>query len=295
MELSKYHGLGNDYFVLTPAELGGRELSAGLIRRICDRHFGAGSDGILLGPIERGTEDFARLAAQSGAAVPADCRLGLRILNPDGSEAEKSGNGLRIFTQYLHDGGLIGEEPVRLLTLGGVVTVQVLEPRRRLRVEVGEASFRSSRLPMTGAEREVVAERLEAGGHAYTVTCVSVGNPHCVVTGREVTEAEAREHGPVLECDAHFPRRVNVQLMRPADGHTIELEIWERGAGYTLASGTSASASAAAAVRLGLCASPVTVRMPGGSLRVEIDAQWRITLTGPAEPICRILWPDGQE
>ena len=260
MELRKYHGLGNDYFVLTPAELGGRELSAGLIRRICDRHFGAGSDGILLGPIERGTEDFARLAAQSGVAVPDDCRLGLRILNPDGSEAEKSGNGLRIFTQYLHDGGLIGEEPVRLLTLGGVVTVQVLEPRRRLRVEVGEASFRSSRLPMTGAEREVVAERLEAGGHAYTVTCVSVGNPHCVVTG-----------------------------------HAIELEIWERGAGYTLASGTSASASAAAAVRLGLCASPVTVRMPGGSLRVEIDAQWRITLTGPAEPICRILWPDGQE
>ena len=126
-------------------------------------------------------------------------------------------------------------------------------------------------------------ERLEAGGHAYTVTCVSVGNPHCVVTGREVTEAEAREHGPVLECDAHFPRRVNVQLMRPVDGHTIELEIWERGAGYTLASGTSATACAAVAVRLGLCHSPVTVKMPGGSLEISLDSHFSATLTGPVE------------
>lgn len=292
MLLQKYHGLGNDYFVLTPQELGTRELTAELIRQICDRHFGAGSDGILLGPLERGSEAFDRLAGEAGCPLPEACRWGVRILNPDGSEAEKSGNGLRIFAQFLHDTGRVAGEQFSLLTLGGVVTAQVLQPRQCLRVMVGKASFNSSQLPMTGPEREVVGEEFVAGGEKFCVTCVSVGNPHCVVTGREVSERTALDYGALLENDARFPRRVNVQFMRAVDEHTIEIEIWERGAGYTLASGTSSSAAAAAAVRLGLCVSPVTVKMPGGHLVLELDEQWNMTLTGPAVSICQVLWPD---
>ncbi len=289
MLIKKYHGLGNDYFVMRPLD---GELTEDLTRKICNRNFGAGSDGILLGPYPPGTEWYKRIAQTVGGAD--DAAFALRILNPDGSEAEKSGNGLRIFAQYLYDEGIIGRGPVKLLTLGGVVTATVHEPEERIEIAMGRVTFRGGEIPVAGLcslDEEAVNRPLEVFGRQFLVSAASVGNPHCVVPVPKVSRELALDVGPAIETDGHFPNRTNVQFLERVDEHTIRIEIWERGAGYTLASGSSSSASAAVAVRLGLCTSPVTVMMPGGTLDIRIDAQWNVTLLGPACHICDVLWP----
>lgn len=261
--LSKYHGLGNDYIVIDPTSLPG-ELTAQDVRRICDRHYGAGADGILLGPL------------------PAtDAAFALRIFNPDGSEAEKSGNGLRIFARYLWDQGLVGETPFTVATPGGAVTAQVQQAGRLVTVEMGRVSFDSREIPVAGPPREVLNETLHAGDTTLICCAATLGNPHCVVLRQEVSATEARRLGPLIESDAHFPRRTNVQFMQVLDRAHLRIEIWERGAGYTLASGSSACAAAAVAHRLGLCNPQVTVAMPGGELAVAIAPDWSVALRGP--------------
>jgi diaminopimelate epimerase len=262
MRLTKYEGLGNDYLVVEAAVLP-RPLDAALVRRLCDRHRGVGSDGILVVEPPR---------ARGVAAVV--------IWNPDGSQAEKSGNGLRIVARWLHDVGRVGDEPFVLETAGGPVRCRV--DGEDLDVDMGAVSFDARVIPVAGAAREVVDEPLELEGRALRITAVTIGNPHCVVVCEDVSEARARALGPLLERHPLFPNRTNVQLARVLDRHAIRLEIWERGAGYTLASGTSSCAAAAACVRLGHCASPVTVHMPGGRLAVRVAADWQVGMTGPA-------------
>jgi diaminopimelate epimerase len=150
---------------------------------------------------------------------------------------------------------------------------------------MGRASFDSQVVGIDGAPREVVGETMHIAGRELSCSGVSVGNPHCVITGVAVSEAEARALGPSVETDPRFKNRTNVQLMRVIDRGNIEIQIWERGAGYTLASGSSASAAACAARRLGLCDGDVTVHMPGGRLRVEIDDAYAVTQTGPAAKV----------
>jgi len=249
----KYQALGNDYFVLEG--LAEAELTPVRIERMCDRHFGLGSDGILL-PVRREPEGTWEL----------------RIFNPDGSEAEKSGNGLRIFARYLWDHGHVGEAPFDVKTAGGMVRCQVLDGGRNVFVEMGKARFDSRVIPVRGPEREVVDERIAVGETEYRFTAVTVGNPHCVVFAENASRELALRVGPLLEHHDLFPNRTNVQFMTPIDRHRIRIEIWERGAGYTLASGSSSCAAAAAAVRLGFCDDPVTVAMPGGELRIGVGA-----------------------
>ena len=264
MKFTKYHGLGNDYLVMDPSVFGGASPEA-LAPRICDRNYGIGSDGILIGPL------------------PAtDAEHGLRIINPDGSEAEKSGNGLRIFARYLYDTGRVGRAPFRIATLGGVATAELDPERGLIRVGMGHASFDSQVVGIAGPRREVVAEPMEMAGRTLSCTGVSVGNPHCVITGVAVTEDEARSLGPRVEVDPRFRNRTNVQLCAVLDRENIRIQIWERGAGYTRASGSSASAAACAAKRLGLCDGRVHVHMPGGVLEVEIGEDFAVTQTGPA-------------
>jgi diaminopimelate epimerase len=263
MRFSKYHGLGNDYIVLDPADVG-TELTERRIRQICHRNYGVGSDGILLGPLPTDECDFA-----------------LRIFNPDGSEAEKSGNGLRIFSRYLFDTGRVGEDEFSILTLGGKVRAQVHDAGLSVTVEMGRVSFDSLEIPVEGPPREVLNEEIEVEGEVLTFCAATVGNPHCVVLGHEVSEAEARRLGPDIETDARFPNRTNVQFMEILDRATVRIEIWERGAGYTLASGSSSSASAAVAYKLGECDGDITVHMPGGALRIRIAEDLSITMTGP--------------
>ena len=268
MKYVKYHGLGNDYLVINPADLAG-DLEPSQIQLICDRNYGIGSDGILLGPL------------------PSDrCDFRLRILNPDGSEAEKSGNGLRIFSRYLYDQGLVHEKPFTVDTLGGVVTCHVQDRRRTVTVEMGRVSFLSTKIPVAGEEREVLREHMDVSGTTFEYCAATVGNPHCVVLGEHVSPELAWRYGPMIETDPRFPQRTNVQFLEVLDRRNIRIEIWERGAGYTLASGSSSTAAAAVANRLGLCDPVITVHMPGGTLAIRFSQDFAATMTGPVIRVC---------
>jgi diaminopimelate epimerase len=263
MKYSKYHALGNDYIVIQPPDVPG-ELDQNRIRLICHRNYGVGSDGILLGPLKS-----------------ASCDFRLRIFNPDGSEAEKSGNGLRIFSRFLWDYGLVREQPFSIETLGGPVTAQVAPDGKKVTVAMGDVSFASNKIPVTGAIREVLNETIEVGDRIFTYCAATVGNPHCVVLGESPTAELAKRFGPLIEVEPRFVNRTNVQFMAVLDRQNIRIEIWERGAGYTLASGSSSTAAAAVAYKLGLCDSRIMVHMPGGTLDIWFKDGFQATMTGP--------------
>ncbi|MFQ5961183.1 MAG: diaminopimelate epimerase, partial [Candidatus Methylomirabilales bacterium] len=237
---------------------------------ICHRHYGIGSDGILL------------------LVDPRTAPFGLRIFNPDGSEAEKSGNGIRIFAKYLFEQSYTREKSFYVETKGGLVRAEVeLEGDRvtHVTVEMGRASFRSSDIPIAGEEREVVNEELRLEGDRLPFTAVSVGNPHCVILVDSLEPEALRQLGPQIEHHASFPQRTNVQFAKAGSRDRVAILIWERGAGYTLASGTSACAVAAVCHRLGLVDDQVTIQMPGGDLAVTIHPDWELTMRGPVSEV----------
>jgi diaminopimelate epimerase len=267
---AKGHGLGNDYLVMEEAALG-FPLTPAAIRWICHRNWGVGSDGILL---------------RSDSSV-AD--VGLRIFNPDGSEAEKSGNGLRIFAKYLWERGGLPKSPLRIETKGGLVEAvcHVTDGRvTEVTVEMGRATFRAPEIPMHGPDRDVVGIPLQVGERIFQVTCVSIGNPHCVVFRDRLDDDEVRAWGPRIETHPAFPNRTNVQFAHVLGHDRLEIRIWERGAGYTLASGSSSCAVAAAAVRNGLTGGRVTVESPGGRLGIDVRPDYAIRLRGAVAEVC---------
>ncbi len=268
MKYAKYHGLGNDYIVIRPEDVEG-ELDAARVQRICHRNYGVGSDGILLGPYSSDMCDFR-----------------LKILNPDGSEAEKSGNGLRIFSRFLFDQGLVHEAPFTVETPGGKVTCRVQDSGKVVTVEMGKVCFLSSKIPVAGDEREVLREQMEIDGAAFEYCAATVGNPHCVILRESVSPELAHRYGPLIETDSRFSNRTNVQFMQVLDRGNIRIEIWERGAGYTLASGSSSTAAAGVAFRLGLCDPAITVHMPGGRLAIQFSGGFAATMTGPVTRVC---------
>ena len=291
VQFYKYHALGNDYIVM-PAARTATPPKRETIRLLCHRHFGLGSDGILWGALAPETPEFAALADEAAAAeahtiTDSDCVCGLRIFNPDGSEAEKSGNGLRIFSRYLYDTGAVASGRFRLLTLGGVVTCEVLEDGREVRVDMGQVSFDAARVPVTGVTGEVIECPIEVDGIEYLFNAATIGNPHCVIVCDDVSKELVCRIGPPLEVHSRFPNRTNVQILSVRDRRNLQIEIWERGAGYTLASGSSASACAAVAHRLGLCDESVTVHMPGGTLAIEIAEDYRIRMQGKVTGVAR--------
>jgi diaminopimelate epimerase len=264
MRFHKYHALGNDYIVLDPADFPSWDApTTAQIRVICHRNFGVGSDGILWGPLPSKSADF-----------------GLRIFNPDGSEAEKSGNGLRIFSRFLWDQQRVRSPRFRVETPGGVVEASIRDSGSLITIDMGCVSFDSRKIPVTGAAREVIGEPIEIGGRRFSFSAATIGNPHCVIPVDDLSPELARRYGPEIEVHPLFPNRTNVQFLRAIDRSTIQIEIWERGAGYTLASGSSSSAAAAVAHRLGLVDRSVTVRMPGGKIDIEIGDGYSIRMTG---------------
>ena len=267
----KSHALGNDYIVVDLGRLS-FPLTPEAIRLICHRNYGVGSDGILgLRPSDRA--DF-----------------GLRIFNPDGSEAEKSGNGLRIFAKFLHDHGYARPPSFTVDTLGGLVRAGLDVAGGAvgtITVDMGNATFRSDQIPVGGPPREVLREAIEVDGERLAFTAVSVGNPHCVVLVDALDEARIRRLGPLLEHHPLFPNRINVQFARVVSRGEVAILIWERGAGYTLASGSSSCAVAAACVRHGLTDRDVQVTMPGGVLRVSVGKDWSLRMAGPASEVSR--------
>ncbi len=273
-EFVRGHGLGNDYLVVD-GERFGVELTPARIVAICDRHTGVGSDGIL----ER-------------VPAPAGFDAAVRIYNPDGSEAEKSGNGTRIFAKFCFDHGYAtADQPLGLHTLGGPVTAQLVArqaDRTILRMSMGRVSFRCADLPMDGrGNDEWIERKLAVGDREFTATCLSVGNPHAVLFDALVDETTVRKYGPLVENHEQFPRRTNVQFIQPIDRSTVRALIWERGAGWTLASGTSSCAVAAACVRAGLTDRQVKVVMHGGTLEVTVAEDWQLEQTGFAQEIAQ--------
>ena len=251
MRFSKWHALGNAYLLVERADLPSG-LDEALARRLCDPHTGVGADGVL------------EVAAADGATAD------IVVWNPDGSRAEFSGNGARIAARWLADRSGAGE--VRLRFDGREVAARMRAAEVELdvgRVEVGKE------------------EELEVAGERVTFTPVSVGNPHAVLR-LDFAERDVHVLGPLVETHERFPQRTNVQLVRVAGPHELRVGIWERGAGATWSSGSSAVAAAAAAVVNGWCKSPVTVVLPNaGDLRVELDGELHARLTGPVEEICR--------
>lgn len=264
----KYQGMGNDYLVIDPKKLKPSIImNTHNIRLICDRCFGVGSDGILYGPI------------YDDSKIPL-----LQIFNPDGSEAEKSGNGVRIFAQYLLDSKYESGSKFKIMTKGGEVVAEQQEHNKRfLKIDMGKPSFNTKEIPVHSDKKEVIDEELAIDDTKFNITCVAIGNPHCVIFQSKTNIDFAKKYGPLIEKNAMFPNRTNVQFVEILDKHNIKIEIWERGAGYTLASGTSSIAAACAAHKKGLVTERVNVHMPGGNLQVEIGDH--VFLTGTVEKI----------
>jgi diaminopimelate epimerase len=265
IDLIKYEALGNDYLVLElPGPL---DDLLPLLPILCDRHRGLGSDGLL-------------------AFDPA--AMTVRIFNPDGSEAQKSGNGLRITATHAFLEHRAGEE-FELHTVGRANPVRVLGRNGAevtTELDIGRASFRAADLPAL-FDGEPDRVHLDTPAGRVEAMLVSVGNPHCVVFGEPATKVRCLELGPYLEHHSAFPERTNVQLFEVVDRGRVRIEIWERGAGYTLASGTSASAVAAACMRAGLVDDEVTIQMPGGDLQVRREKSGSLVQSGPARRVYR--------
>ena len=267
-EFTKYQALGNDYLVIDPNKTK-INITVEQIKLICDRHFGIGSDGILYGPI-----------MENG-------KIAVKIFNPDGSEAEKSGNGLRIFARYLRDERYINDKIVKVHTMGGEIMAEFLDDIGEfIKIDMGSVSFNSNDIPVEGAVREIINEDLLIDDKNFKISCVSIGNPHCVVLCDEVSRQIAIEYGEKFEKHKMFPGKVNVQFLKIVDKNNIQIEIWERGAGYTLSSGSSSCAAASVAHRLEFVEDTINVHMPGGIIKIEVKEKNRIIMTGAVAKVC---------
>jgi diaminopimelate epimerase len=268
----KMHGLGNEYIVLDGTNID-FQLTKQAIIRLCNIHFGIGSDGIVM-------------------KVPSEkADFGFRVYNPDGSEAEKSGNGLRIFCKYLFDYGFTSKRKFSVETLTDVVYADIIEEKAGkamlIRVDMGKAKFTSREIPVNSDLPEFIGQKIIAGDKEYEVNCVSVGNPHCVVIKDELDEKEIRKYGPLLENHPMFPNRINVQFAKVLSDHDAQILIWERGAGFTLASGSSSCAASSVLVKKDLIKGDLTMHMQGGTLKIEIDKDFNIRMTGEVREIAR--------
>lgn len=260
--VEKYHGLGNDYLVYDPNK-NKLKLNSSNVQLICNRNFGVGADGILEGPIMDGE------------------RISMVVWNPDGSIAEKSGNGVRIFAKYLKDAGYVQKKDFTIDSQGEEASIHYLnEEGTRLKASMGRVSFWSDDVPVEGPRREIINETMIFGRIPYPVTCLSVGNPHCVILMDEISRDLVCRIGKYSESAKQFPEKINTQIMKVLDRTHIQTEVYERGAGYTLASGSGCCAAAAAAYRLGLTDPKVFVQMPGGTLELEIDEDGVVHMTG---------------
>jgi diaminopimelate epimerase len=258
MDFVKSHGLGNDYLVVDPEKVA-FALTPDAVRWLCDRNRGVGSDGVLAVTPPRGA-DFA-----------------VRIHNPDGSEAEKSGNGLRIFAKYLYDHGYTRAERFTIDTLGGRVTAQL---------RVGEGRVTAVRVDMGRAVIDRSVTRLDVDGRTLDVTVLSVGNPHCVSIVPDLAAVDLFRLGPRIEAHPQFPLRTNVQFAQVIDRAHVRALIWERGAGHTLASGSSSCAVVVACRDRGLVDDLVTVQMEGGDLEILVRPDGELEMEGPVEEVC---------
>lgn len=272
MKFTKMHGIGNDFVVINCLEQPIlEEQLAEVSRKLNDRKFGIGGDGLIL-------------------VLPskmADFRM--RMFNPDGSEAEMCGNGIRCFAKYLYDRKLAGDTHLRVETKAGVKTIKMLTRGGKVesvRVDMGQPRLRRSEIPMRGDDTErVVGEPLKVDGNRFQITAVSMGNPHVVIFDDNVKSLDLERLGPLIENHKAFPERTNVQFVQVCNSSEIVLRTWERGAGITLACGTGACAAVVASALNNKTGKHVRVHLPGGDLVIEWTGDNRVMMNGPAEEV----------
>ncbi len=270
---TKMHGIGNDFVILDglrhPVE---EQALPDLARRMCHRRFGIGGDGLIL------------LVAGSSQ------RFRMRMFNPDGSESEMCGNGIRCFVRFLRQKGHTDDPVVSVETGAGVLTLEET-PDGLVRVDMGPARLRRGEIPVLGdPEDRFVEQPIEACGRTFVGTAVSMGNPHLVVFVDDVRQVPLEDWGPALETHSLFPRKTNVHFVQVAARDRLIQRTWERGAGVTLACGTGACACTVAAAITGRAERSATVRLPGGELRIEWLEDGRVLMTGPAETVFEGSW-----
>ena len=262
LKLEKYHGLGNDYLVFDP-ECNRLELTPQRVKLLCNRNVGVGADGILEGPVFK------------------EGKIHMIIWNPDGSQTENSGNGIRIFAKYLKDADYVQKKDITIYTAEKEIEIHYLnEEGTRLKASMGKVSFWSDEVPVEGPRREIINETMVFGHIPYPVTCLSIGNPHLVILMDEISKDLVCRIGKYSETAKQFPEKINTQIIKVLDRTHLQTEVYERGAGYTLASGSGCCAAAAAAYRLGLTDPKMIVQMPEGTMEVEIREDGEIFLTG---------------
>jgi len=273
IRFTKMHGLGNDYLVVDAMQKPPLEEKLPAISKaLSDRHFGVGSDGLILVLPSRAA-DFK-----------------MRIFNSDGSEAEMCGNGVRLFAKYVYEHGLTREKELTIETGAGLIRPH-LKVRGgtvvSVRVDMGVPRLSRAEIPMKGPDQpRVVDEKLRVGGNRYPITAVSMGNPHCVLFVEDVERAKVEEIGPAIEHHDLFPRRTNVEFAQIVGDGEIKMRVWERGAGETLACGTGASATLVAAVLNGLSPRKATIHLRGGDLKVSWNQDDHVFIDGPAAEVC---------
>ena len=268
MQFWKMHGLGNDFIVVDNRDgrVGDAE-AAGLARKLCERRLSVGADGLLF---------------LSNSAV-ADARM--RTFNADGSEAEMCGNGVRCFAKYIYENGIVKKKELAVETLAGVKQVWLTvegDAVKAVKVDMGMPGWERNKIPMLG-EGICVNADLYVDEENYKVTCLSIGNPHCVVFVENVDEFPVEYIGPIIENNEAFPKRTNVEFAQVSGRNDLKVRVWERGCGETLACGTGACAAAVAAHRIGMVNPRVRVNLLGGELQIEVAN--RVFMKGPAEKV----------
>ena len=275
MKFTKMHGLGNDYVYVNCFEEQVDDPAA-LAEAVSDRHFGIGSDGLIL-------------------IMPSDTAdVRMRMFNADGSEAQMCGNGIRCVAKYAYDHGLVDKDEITVATKAGIKTLKLTIDEgkvSKVRVDMGAPLLRRQDLPMTGdAESQCIDEPLEVHGQQLQVTCVSVGNPHCCIFVDDVAAAPLRELGPKVENHDAFPERINVHFVEIKSRDEITIATWERGSGVTLACGTGATATCVACALNGKTDRKILAHLPGGDLELEWADDDHVYMTGPATEVFEGVW-----
>ena len=272
MKFTKMHGCGNDYIyvdgtkeILTPQE------KPEVVRRLSDRHFGIGGDGVIF--INPSKEvDFE-----------------MEMYNMDGSRAEMCGNGIRCVAKFVYDKGLTDKTSISVISCGKIkyLTLTVENGKvSTVEVNMGSPILKAENIPVISDKEEVIGDEIEVDGEIYKMTCVSMGNPHAVVFMDEVEGLPLEKMGPLFENHVRFPKRINTEFVKVLDENTVEMRVWERGTGETLACGTGACATVVACVLNGLTKEQVTVKLLGGNLQIQWDRESNLVyMTGPATTV----------
>lgn len=272
MQFSKWHGIGNDFVIINGLNVAIDDLEATAVK-MCDRNFGIGADGLIV-ILPSNTADFR-----------------MRIINSDGSEPEMCGNGIRCFARYVYENKLTAKTELTVETLAGIIRPSLLIEQGQViavRVDMGQPRLLRKEIPMSGTpDSRAVSVPLNVGENTYDVTCVSMGNPHCVIFMPDVENLDIVSLGHPIEVHPLFPRKINVEFVQVLDRRTLRMRVWERGAGVTLACGTGACASTVAAILNGKTERKVDIRLDGGKLEIEWADDNHVYMTGPAVEVFR--------